>query len=198
MSKVEEEQSAKMKILSAARKLFSENGYHGASVNDIVHQAGVNKSLLFYYFNSKENLYHQVFRQILDNLRKRFGHIDSSENDVEKRLEATMWAYINHFAESRDVSKIFMRELLGLGPGSPSAVLEYIEEARKPLQDVINEGVRQGRFIDIDPLFTSSAIVGMLHIFYRAPVHPEGVFNDETVFENTIKILRNGIISGGS
>ena len=45
------------KILNAAYKEFAEQGYAKASTNRIVKDAGISKGLLFYYFNSKRELY---------------------------------------------------------------------------------------------------------------------------------------------
>jgi AcrR family transcriptional regulator len=43
-------------ILLAAEKLFSENGYHNTSVEEIAKTADVSKGLVLYHFNSKTNL----------------------------------------------------------------------------------------------------------------------------------------------
>lgn len=52
--------SAKRKILSTARTVFAEKGYDGASISEIAKRAGVNKALLFYYFESKENILKEI------------------------------------------------------------------------------------------------------------------------------------------
>src|SRR3954465_9937812 len=45
------------KILDAALREFSANGLAGARMDQIASIAGVNKALLYYHFDSKENLY---------------------------------------------------------------------------------------------------------------------------------------------
>ena len=45
------------RILEAAVREFSENGLAGARTERIAEAAGVNKALLYYYFQSKEALY---------------------------------------------------------------------------------------------------------------------------------------------
>ncbi len=48
-------------ILKAARKLFENKGFNGARMQEIADEAGINKSLLHYYFRSKEGLFDQIF-----------------------------------------------------------------------------------------------------------------------------------------
>ena len=50
-------QNTRKKILAAAEWEFSEKGLYGARVDDIARAAGVNKSMLYAYFGSKESLY---------------------------------------------------------------------------------------------------------------------------------------------
>ncbi len=47
-------------IIAEATKLFLEHGFAGASMGKIAKQAGVNKSLIYHHFESKQNLWHQV------------------------------------------------------------------------------------------------------------------------------------------
>jgi pimeloyl-ACP methyl ester carboxylesterase/AcrR family transcriptional regulator len=47
-------------IVSAAREEFAARGFHGSRVARIAQRAGVNKQLLFYYFNSKQGLFQAV------------------------------------------------------------------------------------------------------------------------------------------
>lgn len=52
---------SKSKILKAAKKLFAQKGFDGTSTRQIVKEAGVNISLISYYFRNKENLFFSLF-----------------------------------------------------------------------------------------------------------------------------------------
>src|SRR5260370_40150134 len=47
-------------ILAAAERHFAKAGLAGARTEEIAAEAGVNKALLYYYFESKEHLYEAV------------------------------------------------------------------------------------------------------------------------------------------
>ena len=58
--------SSENKIFRAAYHIFLSVGYHGAKLQRIADQAGVNKAAIFYYFRSKERLYKAVIKEALE------------------------------------------------------------------------------------------------------------------------------------
>src|SRR5439155_20173416 len=53
------------RIVTAARKEFGRSGFEGARIGAIARRAGVNPSLIFYYFQNKAGLYRAVSEQRL-------------------------------------------------------------------------------------------------------------------------------------
>ncbi|MFV0923478.1 TetR family transcriptional regulator [Sphingomonas sp. Sph1(2015)] len=50
-------------ILNKAEIAFAEGGYAGISIRDIADRAGVNQGLIRYYFDSKQQLFDEVYRR---------------------------------------------------------------------------------------------------------------------------------------
>lgn len=50
-------QEKQQKILNAGFRIFSENSYKKSPVREVAEAAGISKSLLFYYFRNKKELY---------------------------------------------------------------------------------------------------------------------------------------------
>ena len=57
--------STEEKIKEAARKVFLEKGFSGATTRDISREAGLNCALMNYYFRTKEKLFASVFEEML-------------------------------------------------------------------------------------------------------------------------------------
>ncbi|NLG02421.1 MAG: TetR/AcrR family transcriptional regulator [Clostridia bacterium] len=57
-------------ILQAAAKVFADKGYEGARVDEIAKVAGVTKSLLYYHFKSKEDMFDVLVEQLLTEYQK--------------------------------------------------------------------------------------------------------------------------------
>ena len=55
------ELSTEEKIIKAAEKIFLEEGYAGARMQQIANEAQINKAMVHYYFKSKEKLMERVF-----------------------------------------------------------------------------------------------------------------------------------------
>jgi TetR/AcrR family transcriptional regulator len=70
---------SRLAILAAAKKLFSQRGYNGASIADIAREAEITKSLVMYHWPSKERLWCDVMNEALEpymDLIDRFGRQD--------------------------------------------------------------------------------------------------------------------------
>jgi AcrR family transcriptional regulator len=52
--------------LETAYKNFIFYGFHGTTIQHIATDAGVNKSVIHYYFRSKERLYNKVVKIVMD------------------------------------------------------------------------------------------------------------------------------------
>jgi AcrR family transcriptional regulator len=58
-------EKARAKILKAARKLFIAKGFSGTSIGSIAKLAKINQSLMYHYFESKEDLWREVKVEII-------------------------------------------------------------------------------------------------------------------------------------
>lgn len=52
-------------LLRAAGRVFAERGYHGATLDDVLVEAGVSRGALYHYFRSKHDLFLALLRERL-------------------------------------------------------------------------------------------------------------------------------------
>ncbi|WP_445666471.1 TetR/AcrR family transcriptional regulator [Fodinibius sp. AD559] len=67
-----EELQTEEQILEAAKQVFQERGFAGGRMQEIADEADINKSMLHYYFRSKDKLFQKVFE---DSIRQFFPEI---------------------------------------------------------------------------------------------------------------------------
>ena len=82
--------NTKGKIISAAWKLFYENGYDGTTIEDIIYASGTSRGSFYHYFDGKDSLLGTlayVFDEKYEGLR---GTLDPEWNAVDKLT------YLNH------------------------------------------------------------------------------------------------------
>jgi TetR/AcrR family transcriptional regulator len=65
-------ETAREAILCAAQEIFARDGFSGARVDDIAHQSGYNKALIFHYFDDKLGLYRALMLRTKQHLFARF------------------------------------------------------------------------------------------------------------------------------
>jgi len=58
--------STKERLLEAAKRLFAEKGFAGASVRDICAEANAGRNLIHHYFGSKDGLYQAILTEFSD------------------------------------------------------------------------------------------------------------------------------------
>mgnify|MGYP001300051781 FL=1 len=99
------DQGKQERIIRAALQEFAEKGYKHASTNAIVKTAGISKGMLFYYFNSKQDLYYFLVEYSIDTIRTGFiDKIDTSIPDVIERLAHIAYLKWNFFLENPELS----------------------------------------------------------------------------------------------
>jgi TetR/AcrR family transcriptional regulator len=62
--RIRDAERSRESILAAAERLFADQGYDGASLNDIAVKAGLSRGTPSYFFGSKERLYSEVIERV--------------------------------------------------------------------------------------------------------------------------------------
>lgn len=91
------EKETEEKIFNAAQIVFQEKGFAGARMQEIADEAGINKSMLHYYYRSKEKLFLQVFRQSVQKIFPRLLTILESADPLEEKVERIIDFYFRTF-----------------------------------------------------------------------------------------------------
>ncbi len=100
------------RILNAAERIFSENGYPGARLADIAAEADIRRPSLLYHFESKEVLYeamvHRLFNRLMETLT---GFMVPAADPEEQIIEVGL--AFRDFAESNSAfGRIVMRDIV--------------------------------------------------------------------------------------
>ena len=80
-------QNKKRQIVEAAREVFLQEGFSGASVDAIVHKAGVSKRTLYSYYAGKEEIFIDVMQVQLGALYRQFETDPKHPGRLADRLQ---------------------------------------------------------------------------------------------------------------
>ena len=164
------EEKTKAKILSSATKLFGERGKYGVSTGEIARDAQVNKALIFYYFNTKDELYRTIFKLVMNEFVE---NVRSKMSEVEPGLpavEAFVRSHIQILEENKHMANMMIRELLFSDVKESAAIRRDFAEVFKTLRnDMLRalSGARtSGQIRAVDPLQTIVSIVSLDVFFF--------------------------------
>lgn len=112
----------KKAIMEAALSVFAEEGYHSASISKVSKKAGVSKGLMYNYFESKEELLHQLLDKIIvkeTQIMKYLNQSDFTDDSIISLLDHTVdllqadpkhWKLYLIMAMQPDVMKILLED----------------------------------------------------------------------------------------
>jgi len=154
--------STEEKIMQAAKKLFTQNGFAATRTRDIANEAGINLALLNYYFRSKEKLFDIV---MIDNFRQFIKgisiHLLDGATTMEQKIQRIVTAYIDFLNNNPDLPIFIINEIRG----NTSKIAQQINEEVAPLRAhmfrQIQEAGRQGRITPIDPFHFIANLIGL-------------------------------------
>ena len=88
-------QKTREKILKTATKLFLQKGVDQVGVREIAAKAGINLSLMNYYFQTKENLFETIFDSLVMDKAIKLRSILESDLPIEKKIRDYTNTYID-------------------------------------------------------------------------------------------------------
>ena len=90
----------KEKIKKAARKLFKEKGFSATTMRDIAAEASVNSALTNYHFQTKENLFSEIMKDIIITFRTGLEEILNDEKTtINEKIRKIVDNYMDMLEE---------------------------------------------------------------------------------------------------
>jgi AcrR family transcriptional regulator len=97
-------------ILAAAEATFAASGYHGASLDDIAHAAGVSKALIYEHFESKRELHGSLLDAHAAEIFHRLEAAAEEGETGEQRLRSGIDAFLGYVEEHREAWRALFRD----------------------------------------------------------------------------------------
>ena len=163
------------RILDAALSEFAAHGLAGARTEQIAAAAGVNKALLYYYFESKEKLYAAALEMVSARVRDRSMEVFLREASPGERLLRAALQHFDRILTQREFQSLMQQEMIRLHKGEATELAILAKRIFAPLhamfQSMVREGIASGELIEAEWLQLILAALGA-NVFYflSAPV----------------------------
>ncbi|MGD9555518.1 MAG: TetR/AcrR family transcriptional regulator [Mangrovibacterium sp.] len=181
-------------ILKIAQDIFSKYGYKKTTLDDIANAVRKGKSSLYYYFESKEDLFQAVILKEVDVLKRELEKVVMRNTDPVEKLREYILTKLTTFrglanfyhALENDVTAIEFIETIKN---------KYQQDEIRMIKRILIEGVRKNTFDVKD--FTLAAIgitTAIKGLEMPLTAGEYGTINLEKGVDNILKILFFGIM----
>ncbi len=138
------------KIIRAAKKVFMQHGMAGARMQCIADEAGINKSLLHYYFRSKEKLFSIVFQKAVKESIPQIVKAFNADAHLFDKIRRFVREYLEFIGENPYLPMFIMHELAS----RPEHLKELLESIKIDIDFItknIEDEIEKGTIIPIKP-----------------------------------------------
>lgn len=156
-------------LIAAAVNEFSRNGFAGARVDEIARVAGVNKQLVYHYFDSKQGLYLVALESVYAEIREKEKSLSLGALEPMEAMTQLIAFSFDYLAEHPEFLALLTDE--NRNQGAHILGSERLQKMHSPfiemLEATLERGVAQGVFrSDYDAINLYISIAGISYFFF--------------------------------
>ena len=194
MTKTDKENTEE-KILNAAKKVFVTKGSDGARMQEIADEAGINKSLLHYYYRSKEKLFGAVFKFAFQKFAPNLMGVFESDQDIFTKITTFIHGYIDIINKNPFIPLFIINEVNKKNAGFVGVVIKNSGINIDLFEEEIKREIKKGTIKQVDH---RQLIVNTLALcvfpFIGRPIIQKVVFEDnESDYDDFLKLRKEEV-----
>ena len=147
----EGKEHTRQRILNAATEIFSEKGYHGTAVDDIVKASNSSKGSFYFHFPSKQEIFFSLIDRFAASLTSNIEIAINRENGTYNKIHAALDIIFNTISKHRSLAKILLIGGVGLGKVFDEKLLDCHAKLSGLIKKYLDLAVEEGA---IEPINT--------------------------------------------
>jgi TetR/AcrR family fatty acid metabolism transcriptional regulator len=174
--------------------VFSKKGFNRSKIADIAKLAKVADSTVYLYFKNKDDLLMKTFESIFIERLHEMQEQIKLEPNAQAKIKKFFEMHVDMFRKNPAVVRFLAIELWQ----STDFYKKYpdywpFKEYLDFLQQLCEEGVRDGYYRDIDPKMLSQMIFGTMDFMLTTWVLSKGSYSLEEIRDKVFDVFGNGI-----
>ena len=146
----EGKETTRRRILDAAEEVFSEKGYHGSAVDDIVRASSTSKGSFYFHFPSKQEIFFALVDRLVVALAHSTEEAIGRENGALAKVTAALDTVFRTFTRHRSLAKILLVGGVGLGRAFDERLLAMHSRFADAIKWHLDEAVEEGSIPPVD------------------------------------------------
>ncbi len=200
MPKIINKQAKKQDIIVAAMKVFAQKGFANTKMSDVAEAANIGKGTIYEYFKSKEEIFEFVFNHFMESMETSVARAIFKITDPVEKLKVIFQSWAEMIAmHTTDIVEImldFWAEAVRKKDEKELGIvkLEQIyEDFRKIIQSILDEGIRLGKFKQVDTFYTASVMLGAMDGLMIQWIMNKNIFDVKKATEHSTLVFLEGI-----
>ena len=155
-------------ILAAAKKVFSKRGFASTTVADVAKAAHLSYGSIYWYFDSKEALFHELMdgeeRALRETISSRMSTLDAADSG-EALFRAAVTGTFEFFETDKAMVRLLFRDAHSLGGRFERHLGGIYERFINDIEASIVAAQRRGDIVDAPPrmiAFSVAALIGQI------------------------------------
>ncbi|MDV2580716.1 TetR/AcrR family transcriptional regulator [Alkalibacillus haloalkaliphilus] len=185
----------KDKIIQSSLVLFSENGFHGVSVKDIVEYCDTSKGGFYHYFNSKDELLYVIHDLFISYVLNEANRAKKRQQRPMYQLHEILHSFVRVFDLYNEHISVFYQENKYLKAEYEEKIKSKRDQFKQIVIEVIEEGQKNGEIRkELPTIITGMSILGMVNWTYKW-YKRDGDLSIDDIAEVYIDILFKGVLT---
>ncbi|MEJ2679024.1 MAG: TetR/AcrR family transcriptional regulator [Gemmatimonadota bacterium] len=187
-------EATRQRLMDAAEELFGRSGFHATSVTDITRQAGVAQGTFYLYFESKDEVFRVLVRDLSHRLRLAIARDTAGVTGRLAVEEAGLRSFLRFASEHRDLYRIvFESQFI-----DPDVFRWYYERLAEGYARGLAAAMDAGEIRRLDPETVAYALMGAAHFMGMRWVVWENEEAPELVLESLRQFIHGGLRPDGN
>ncbi len=195
-------------ILAAAKQVFADAGYHGASINAIIEKAQIARGTFYLYFESKAAVFDSILDEAMAELRGRIHRIevaDPSAPPPQVQLREQIVATLGYIISDRALAELLLSSSSAPEAEATERLEQFYAEVRRLIGRALEQGAAIGLVRKCQPELAAGALLGMVRgVIEVMMLHPEPDasspgprYTVEDVVNEVISVGLRGVLARG-
>ena len=179
-------------IIAAATRVFSERGYHAASMAEIAEAVGMRKPSLYHHVRKKEDLLFAIHEQLIDELIEETTVVLLSAGNPSEKLRNVILLTMSFVARHRDGVTVFLQERRAVTGERWNELVRKRDLYERMVSGIIAEGTASQAFVDVPPAIAARGVLAMANWGYTW-FDPSGPLSADDVAEVFARVALKGL-----
>jgi AcrR family transcriptional regulator len=183
-------------ILNAAKLVFAEAGYHGASIHAIIERAEIARGTFYLYFESKEAVFGALLDEAMSELRSRIVRIETVPGapSPQQQLEDSLSRLLGFIVSDRPLATVLLSSSNTPDAEAAERLAGFYSEVRSVIALSLETGVTIGLLRPCHPERTAAALLGMVRGIIEQLVSRTGDLPIQEVTRELIELALVGVL----